>query len=75
MLIRSFYDQIILKYSKTVLLLILLGVAFLGYEARKLEIDASSELEIGILSGGETLQVNFKLRKNKKKEWHIYSIY
>ena len=43
MLLRSFYDQIILKYSKTVLLLILLGVAFLGYEARKLEIDASSE--------------------------------
>ena len=43
MLLRSFYDQIILKYSKTVLLLILLGVAFLSYEARKLEIDASSE--------------------------------
>ncbi|HJL86208.1 MAG TPA: RND family transporter, partial [SAR324 cluster bacterium] len=43
MLLRSFYDHIILKYSKTVLLLILLGVAFLGYEARKLEIDASSE--------------------------------
>ena len=46
MLLRSFYDQIILKYSKTVLLLILLGVAFLGYEARKLEIDASSELSL-----------------------------
>ena len=31
-----------------------------------------AELEIGILSGGETLQVNFKLRKNKKKEWRGY---
>ena len=33
-----------------------------------------SELEIGILSGGETLQVNFKLRKNKKKEWRVYDV-
>ena len=39
MLLRSFYDQIILKYSKTVLLLILLGVAVLGYEARHSEQD------------------------------------
>ena len=43
MFLRKFYDHIILKYSKSVLCLILLGVAFLGYEARKLEIDASSE--------------------------------
>ena len=33
-----------------------------------------AELEIGILSGGETLQVNFKLRKNKKKEWRAYDV-
>ena len=33
-----------------------------------------AELEIGILSGGETLQVNFKLRKNKKKEWGVYDV-
>ena len=33
-----------------------------------------AELEIGILSGGETLQVNFKLRKNKKKEWRVYDV-
>ena len=30
-----------------------------------------AELEIGILSGGETLQVNFKLRK---KEWRVYDV-
>ena len=30
-----------------------------------------AELEIGILSGGETLQVNFYLRNNKKKEWRV----
>ena len=33
-----------------------------------------AELEIGILSGGETLQVNFKLRKNKKNEWRVYDV-
>ena len=33
-----------------------------------------ADLEIGILSGGETLQVNFKLRKNKKKEWRVYDV-
>ena len=33
-----------------------------------------AELEIGILSGGEILQVNFKLRKNKKKEWRVYDV-
>ena len=33
-----------------------------------------AELEIGILSGGETLQVDFKLRKNKKKEWRVYDV-
>ena len=33
-----------------------------------------AELEIGILSGGETLEVNFKLRKNKKKEWRVYDV-
>ena len=43
MSLRTFYDKFILEYPKTVLLLILLAVAFLGYEARKLEIDASTE--------------------------------
>ena len=33
-----------------------------------------AKLDIGILSGGETLQVNFKLRKNKKKEWRVYDV-
>jgi predicted RND superfamily exporter protein len=42
-MLRRFYDRLILAYPKTVLLLILLLVAGLGYEARKLEIDASAE--------------------------------
>jgi predicted RND superfamily exporter protein len=42
-MLRLFYDRLILAYPKTVLLIILLVVAFLGYEARKLEIDASAE--------------------------------
>ena len=51
------------------------------YTNQKIEIGDSkivkkgrAELEIGILSGGETLQVNFKLRKNKKKEWRVYDV-
>jgi phospholipid transport system substrate-binding protein len=51
------------------------------YTNQKIDIDDSkivkkgrAELEIGILSGGETLQVNFKLRKNKKKEWRVYDV-
>ena len=43
MSMRSFYHKLILAFPKTILLLILLVVALLGYEARKLEIDASAE--------------------------------
>ena len=40
-MLKFVYDRLILAYPKTVLLVILLVIAFLGYEARKLEIDAS----------------------------------
>jgi len=33
-----------------------------------------AELNIGILSGGEALQVTFKLRKNKKKAWRVWDV-
>ena len=42
-MLRFFYDRLLLAYPKTALLVILLVVAILGYEARKLEIDASAE--------------------------------
>ncbi len=42
-MLRLFYDRLLLAYPKTFLLAILLVVAVLGYEARKLEIDASAE--------------------------------
>ena len=42
-MLRSFYGRLILAYPKIVLTVLLLGVAALGYEARKLEIDASAE--------------------------------
>ncbi len=42
-MLKSFYDRLILAYPKTVLLVLLLAVAALGYEARQLEIDASAE--------------------------------
>ncbi len=42
-MLRVFYDRFLLAYPKTFLLVILLAVAALGYEARKLEIDASAE--------------------------------
>ena len=43
MMLRHFYDKIILSYPKTILLLMLVCIAALGYQARYLEIDASAE--------------------------------
>jgi predicted RND superfamily exporter protein len=42
-LLRSFYDKFILKHPGIVLVLLLVVTAGLGYEARKLEVDASAE--------------------------------
>jgi predicted RND superfamily exporter protein len=42
-MLRFFYDRLLLAYPKTFLLVLLLAVSGLGYEARKLEIDASAE--------------------------------
>ena len=43
MLLKRLYDNYILEYSRVVIVLILLVITFLGYQARKLEIDASAE--------------------------------
>ncbi|MDP7620936.1 MAG: RND family transporter, partial [SAR324 cluster bacterium] len=42
-MLRQFYDKVILTYPKIILLLLLLCIAALGYQARYLEIDASAE--------------------------------
>ncbi|MBU2649095.1 MMPL family transporter [bacterium] len=42
-MLRRFYDKVILQYPITVLLLIIVAIGLLGYQARKLEIDASAE--------------------------------
>ncbi len=42
-MLNFFYDRLILAYPRTVLLIILLLVTGLGYQARNLEIDASAE--------------------------------
>ena len=42
-MLKKIYQQLILKYPKSILWGIFLIVAFLGYEATKLEIDASAE--------------------------------
>ena len=42
-MLSFFYDKILLAYPKTFLLVLLLAVLGFGYEARKLEIDASAE--------------------------------
>lgn len=42
-MLKNIYDRWILEYPRLVLTLIVLLVAFLGYEARKLEVDASAE--------------------------------
>ena len=43
MMLREFYDKFILAYPKTILLILLICIAALGYQARYLEIDASAE--------------------------------
>jgi predicted RND superfamily exporter protein len=42
-MLKIFYDRLILVYPKTVLLVMLLVLTALGYQSRKLEIDASAE--------------------------------
>ena len=42
-MLRQFYEKIILSYPKSILLLLLICVAALGYQAQYLEIDASAE--------------------------------
>ena len=42
-MLRQFYDKVILSYPKTILLLMLVCISALGYQARYLEIDASAE--------------------------------
>ena len=43
MMLREFYDKFILAYPKIILLILLICIAALGYQARYLEIDASAE--------------------------------
>ena len=42
-MLKKIYDRWILEYPRLVITLIVLLIAFLGYEARKLEVDASAE--------------------------------
>ena len=42
-MLRKFYDKFILSYPKSILLLMLICIAALGYQARYLEIDSSAE--------------------------------
>ncbi len=40
---KRFFNSFVLEYPRLVLILIVIVIAFLGYQARKLEIDASAE--------------------------------
>lgn len=42
-MLKRFYDRVVLEYPLLVLLAIIIAIAALGYQARKLEIDASAE--------------------------------
>ena len=42
-MLGRFYNRVILEYPRSVLVLIIMAIAFLGYQATKLEIDASAE--------------------------------
>ena len=42
-MIKNFYDKYILKYPLAVILILMIGISVLGYNATKLQIDASAE--------------------------------
>jgi len=42
-LLKNFYDKLILRYPRLVILCILVAIAFLGYKARDFQLDASAE--------------------------------
>jgi len=42
-LLKNFYDKLILRYPRLVILCILVAIAFLGYKARDFRLDASAE--------------------------------
>ncbi|MBF0278570.1 MAG: RND family transporter [SAR324 cluster bacterium] len=42
-MLRQFYDKLVLKYPVSVAVILLITIASLGYQARKLEVDASAE--------------------------------
>ena len=42
-MLRRFYEYGVLAYPNTVLLLIIIAIAFLGQQATRLEVDASAE--------------------------------
>jgi len=42
-MLKQFYSRVVLEYPLLVLMAIIIVIAFLGYQARKLEIDASAE--------------------------------
>jgi predicted RND superfamily exporter protein len=42
-LLKNFYDKLILRYPRLVILCILVAIAFLGYKAKDFQLDASAE--------------------------------
>ena len=54
-MLRSIYRNYVLAFPRTVLALICIAIAFLGYQATKLEVDASAETLM--LEGDEDLRI------------------
>ena len=42
-MLRNFYEKIVLQYPKSILLILFIGILFLGTQAFKMEVDASAE--------------------------------
>ncbi len=61
-MIKKFYDNLILKYPKTILIILLSFVGILGYYTTKLEIDASSETLL--LEDDKDLKIFREVNKN-----------
>lgn len=58
-MLKTIYDRWILDYPRLVIFLILLLITFLGYEARKLDVDASAETLV--LEGDKDLHLTRKI--------------
>ena len=72
-MLRKLYDGVILNYPRVTLVLVLLIIAFLGFEARKLDIDASAETLL--LEDDQDLKLTREINKRFKSPDFLFITY